>query len=141
MGKSEFGIRKGDDLKSRTKRFALQVLKFVDEFPRSSKGEVLSRQLIRSAPSVGANYRAACRAKSRPDFISKLGNVEEEIDEAAYWLELIEEAGVVASSAEIQLLLGEADELTAIIVSSIKRSRTQFAPPSSKPFTTAFSSL
>lgn len=68
-----------DDLKQRTKRFALRVLELIDEIPRGIKGDVLSKQLLRAATSVGANYRAACRAKSRPDFISKLGNAEEEV--------------------------------------------------------------
>jgi four helix bundle protein len=122
----------GDDLKDRTKRFALRVLKFIDAIPRSPKGDVLSRQLIRAASSVGANYRAACRAKSRPDLISKLGNVEEEADEVGYWLELIADSGLLTSNTEVQALLSEADELTAIVVSSIRRSRAGLLPPAGK---------
>lgn len=130
---------KGDDLKDRTKRFALRVLRLIDEIPRGLKSDVLSKQLLRAATSVGANYRAACRAKSPADFISKLGNVEEEVDEAAYWLELISDSGVL-KSAEVEKLLSEANELTAIIVTSLKSSKSHFYSPDRKAVAPALSS-
>jgi four helix bundle protein len=77
-----------ENLKQRTKRFALSVIKFVDELPRDRISDVLGRQLLRCGTSVGANYRSACRARSSADFIAKMGIVEEESDESAYWLEL-----------------------------------------------------
>ncbi len=86
------------------------------------KAEVLSRQLLRSGTSVGANYRAACRAKSPADFISKMGTVEEEADESMYWMELLIEAGL-ASQDKIADLLDEANQIVAIIVSSIRTTK------------------
>src|SRR5213082_3724974 len=77
------------ELKERTKRFALRVMRLVDALPKSAKGRALASQLVRSGTSVAANYRASCRARSRAEFISKIGVVEEEADETALWLELI----------------------------------------------------
>jgi four helix bundle protein len=111
-----------EDLKDRTKRFALDVIQFVERLPAGETCRVLGRQLLRAGKAVGANYRAACRARSTPDFISKLGVVEEEADECAYWLELLVEAGKV-SPPEVTPLLREASELTAIIVASINTAR------------------
>lgn len=108
-----------DKLKKRTKHFGLDVIKATNLLPKNSLGLVVGKQLIRSATSVGANYRAVCRARSRADFIAKLGIVEEEIDESAYWLELIVESKLLDVEA-ITPLLKEADELTAIVVSSKK---------------------
>src|SRR5438034_8907616 len=85
------------DLKLRTKRFALDVIRFVESLPSDETSRILGRQLLRSGTSVGANYRAARRAKSSADFISKMGNVEEEADESAYWLELLVDSGKVKS--------------------------------------------
>ncbi len=118
----------GDDLKKRTKTFALRAIKFVESLPPSRTLDVLGKQLLRAATSVGANYRAACRAKSKADFIAKLGIVEEEADESCFWLELIHESGWVRGT-EWSDLFKEADELTAIVVASIKRAR--LASPSS----------
>jgi four helix bundle protein len=106
-------------LKSQTKEFALRVLRLVSAIPRSSSGEILGKQLIRSATSVGANYRAACRARSKPDFISKITIVEEEVDETQYWLELLMELGI-ADQREVVTLLEEAKELTASFTASGK---------------------
>ena len=111
-----------EQLKERTKQFALRVIRLVNALPRSRVADVIGRQLLRSATSVGANYRAACRARSRAEFVAKLGIVEEEIDESAYWLELLIEAGIVPS-ARLADLVQEADELTAIIVASRKTAR------------------
>ena len=107
------------EMKLRTKRFALRVMDLVDILPNTIKGRVLSNQLMRSGTSVAANYRAACRARSTADFISKLGLVEEEADESALWLELITE-GKVLGSEKTKELWQEADELVAITVSSRK---------------------
>jgi len=107
------------ELQSRTKRFALRVLKLVDALPRSTAGRAISNQLVRSATSVGANYRAACRARSRAEFAAKLGTVLEEADESLYWLELIR-GGELMPDPKVSLLLKEANELTAILAAGRK---------------------
>src|SRR5437660_10678139 len=107
------------ELQNRTKAFALRVLKLVDALPRTAAGRAISNQLVRSATSVGANYRAACRARSRPEFASKLGTVLEEADESLYWLEMIRD-GELMSDSKISLLLKEANELTAILAAGRK---------------------
>ena len=106
-----------DELKDRTKAFALRVLKLVDALPRTQKGRIFAGQIGRSGTAVGANYRAACRARSRAEFAAKLGIVEEEADETAYWLELIAESGALPI-AQTEELHREATELTAIMASS-----------------------
>ena len=111
-----------ENLKQRTKRFALDVIKLTGELPHDLASDVLGRQLLRSGTSVGANYRAACRAKSTADFISKMGTVEEEADESGYWLELLQEAGKL-KPATAAPLLREWGELTAITVASINTAR------------------
>ena len=121
------GIRMdSDDLKRRTKRFALRIIRLVESLPKEQTSDVIGRQLLRSSTSVGANYRAACRAKSTADFISKMGTVEEEADESLYWMELLIEAKIV-KPVKLESLMNEADELLAITVVSIntakKRSR------------------
>jgi four helix bundle protein len=110
------------DLKKRTKAFALRILKLVDALPKTTAGRALASQIVRSGTSVAANYRAACRAKSPADFISKMGNVEEEADETLLWLELLEESGLVRAR-KLTAIKQEADELTAITVASIKTAR------------------
>lgn len=111
-----------EELKKRTKRFALEVIKLADNLPVTRVTRVIADQLIRSGTSVGVNYRAVCRAKSRQDFIFKLGIVEEEADESAYWLELLIELGLGYSN-EINKLLKEANELVAIFCSSRKSAK------------------
>src|SRR5437016_6259513 len=101
------------ELKERTKAFALRILKLVRHLPRDIPGDVVGHQLARSALSVGANYRSACRGRSRAEFLSKLGIVLEEADESAYWLEIICEDGMLPRT-RVQTLLDEANELTAI---------------------------
>ena len=101
------------ELKRRTQKFSVDIIKFIEELPRKRSLDVLSNQLIRCATSIGANYRSACRGKSTADFINKIIIVEEEADESIYWLELIEEAGLI-NSANISALKKEANELTAI---------------------------
>ena len=107
------------DLKARTKQFALRVMKMVDALPRTIQGRTIARQIIRSATSVAANYRAACRARSRAEFIAKIGVVEEEADESCFWLELIIDSGLLTDE-RIRPLLSEAGELVAIMAASRK---------------------
>jgi four helix bundle protein len=110
--------------KERTKKLALRVIQLVGELPHSRTTEVISRQLLRSATSIGANYRAACRGKSTADVISKLSIVEEEADESVYWLELLIESSIVPES-QVTDLLKEANEIVAMIVASIKTLRAR----------------
>jgi four helix bundle protein len=111
-----------NDLKLRTKRFALDTIKFCSQLPNKPEFQVISRQLIRSATSVAANYRAVCRAKSKPDFINKLSIVEEEADESAFWLEMFAELRT-GDKVELARLSDEVFQLTAIMVSSKKTAR------------------
>lgn len=108
-----------DELKERTKTFALRVTRLVDALPNTVKGRVIANQLMRSATSVAANYRAACRARSRAEFIAKIGVVEEEADETAFWLELIVDTNLCGES-QAEPLLQEAGELVAIMAASRK---------------------
>lgn len=114
----------GTQLKARTKKFALEVMALVETLPRGRTPDILARQLLRSATSVSANYRAACRAKSTADFIAKMGTVEEEADESLLWMELLVE-GHIVQAAQIADLMTEADELVAMTVASIKTARSQ----------------
>ena len=116
-----------DELRNRTKSFALNVARFVQTLPSShgsdrTAASVLGHQLLRSGASVGANYRAACRAKSRADFISKLKIVEEECDEALYWMELLS-AIRIGNTALLPNLMKEAGQILSIIVASIRTAR------------------
>jgi four helix bundle protein len=106
-----------EDLKKRTKQFALRILKLVAALPNNLQGRTVAAQLVRAGTSVGSNYRAACRGRSKAEFIAKLGIVEEEADESAFWLELIIE-GSLLNAKLVQPLLDEANELTRIVVSS-----------------------
>ena len=106
-----------DDLKKRTKLFALRVLKLAAALPPTIEGKAIKGQLVRAGTSVGANYRAACRGRSRAEFIAKMGVVEEEADESAFWLELIIE-GAFLKENRVKPLLDEANELTKIMASS-----------------------
>lgn len=107
------------ELKARTKEFALRMFRLVDVLPTSVKGRTIANQIVRSATSVAANYRAACRARSRAEFIAKIGIVEEEADETAFWLELIIDSKV-RSEKQIGPLRKEANELVAIMAASRK---------------------
>ena len=110
------------DLKTRTKKFAIDCWRFCSKLPKSREYDAWSRQLIKCSSSVGANYRASQRAKSPADFINKLKIVEEEVDESGYWLELLLEV-LPENEPEILVLKKEASELLAITVSSIKTAR------------------
>jgi len=109
-------------MKKRTKAFALEIVRLCSELPDTRVNRHIGGQLLRCGTSVGANYRASCRAKSRADFISKMGTVEEESDESAYWMEVLVEAKIVAMQ-EVAHLIKEANEILAIAVSSIKTAR------------------
>ena len=116
-----------EQLLPRTKQFAIRVMKLVDRLPRTNSANVVGNQVLRSATSVGANYRAARRARSTAEFCSKMGIVEEEADESVYWLELLVESGLVAEH-RLKNLLQEANEIVAMTVASLrtaKRRRTQ----------------
>jgi four helix bundle protein len=115
-------MQRTNNLLDRTKKFALATIKFCEGLPKDETSKVLSRQLLRSGTSVGANYRAAHRAKSKADFISKMGTVLEEADESAYWIELLSDAGKSNANCSAPLHR-EADELVAIAVSSINTAR------------------
>ena len=106
-----------EELKRRTKQLALRVMKLVGALPRSVEARVIGKQLVEAVTSVGANYRAACRARSRAEFVAKLGIAEEEADESGYWMELIIEGGMMPERL-ISDLHREAGELLAIIASS-----------------------
>jgi four helix bundle protein len=104
-------------LKGRSKEFALRVMRLCEALPKTYTGETVGRQLLRSATSVAANYRAACRGRSKAEFSAKLGIVIEEADESLFWLEIIVESNLLPKE-RVADLLREANELTAIFVSS-----------------------
>jgi four helix bundle protein len=110
------------ELLQRTKSFALRVIKAVRSLPQDDVAEVLGRQLLRSGTSVGANYRAACRAKSTADFLHKLKIVEEECDESLYWMELLVQSELLPLR-RLEALIKEGDEILSIMVSAIKSTR------------------
>ena len=109
-------------IKYRTKQIGLKVIKLIDDFPNKPSALAIARQLVRSSTSIGANYRAACRAKSIPDFINKLKIVEEETNETLYWLEILEESSLIQKD-KISDLIKETDEILSIIVASINTAK------------------
>jgi four helix bundle protein len=111
-----------EELKKRTKQFALMIIKLVENLPENKAGRTIGNQIIRSGTSVAANYRAACRARSNADFISKITIVEEECDETLFWLELISEANLIKKE-NLKDMIKEADELTAIFTASDRTAR------------------
>ena len=113
-----------DDLKLRTMAFALRVVNLVNSLPKSEAGRVIGRQLLRCGTSVGANYRAACRAKSRADFIAKMGIVEEECDETLYWMDLLIQSRIIKEQL-LTDLKKEANEILSITIASIKTARSR----------------
>src|SRR4030065_2666409 len=112
-------MMKHDNLKERTKQFALRIIRLVESLPKGRTSDVIGRQLLRSGTSVAANYRAACRARSTAEFISKMGLVEEEADESIFWMELLVDAKIMEKKL-LSDLMNEAGELLAIFVPSIK---------------------
>lgn len=125
MRKAEKRIRNSEgekDLRKRTKTFSLDIIKLVASLPRSREADIIGRQVLRSGTSMGANYREALRARSKKEFISKIGIVEQEADETLYWLELLAESGLMDGSL-LEDLIKEADELVAIFVTIGKKSK------------------
>ena len=116
-----------EELKGRTQKLALEVIRLVQSLPSQNSTRIVGWQLIRCGTSVGSNYRAACRAKSRADFIAKLKIVEEECDETIYWLELLR-AMRISNEDSIETLIGEAGQILRIIVASIKTARLHSQP-------------
>lgn len=114
------------DLKNRSKAFALAAIELCETLPKKYAAEVIARQLIRSSTSTAANYRAACRGRSKPDFANKLGIVVEECDESLFWLEMLRDAKLLPE-AKLAALLKEADELTAIFTASHKTVRSNLS--------------
>ncbi len=127
---SETGKMQKKDFARRTMLFGLRVIRLVESLPKSQTAYVIGNQLLRAGTSVGANYRSALRGKSRADFIAKLGIVEEECDEALYWMQMLIEAGIIKTSRLTQLM-NEANEIIAIVVSSIKTARSRGSSPQS----------
>ena len=108
---------RSDELKTRTKKFALRIIKVSRALPRSPEARVIGYQLLRSGTSVAANYRAACRGRSRPEFLAKIGIVVEEADETVFWLEMLTEAGLVRAEL-LGDIISEANQLVAIFSAS-----------------------
>jgi four helix bundle protein len=115
-------LAKAEQMQQRTKQFALRVLKLFRALPRTDEARVIGREVLRSGTSVGANYRAVCRARSRREFVSKISIVLEEADETAFWFELLVEGGIVAPQ-KLENLLAEANELVAIFSASLRTAK------------------
>lgn len=112
------------EFKDRTKQIALRVIRLVETLPNTHSAQVIGKQFLRSATSVGANYRAACRGKSSADILHKLAIVEEEADESLYWLELLIESEI-ATERKLSALMNDINEIVAMTVSSIKTLRSK----------------
>jgi len=126
------------ELLARTKSFGLRILKLVDHLPRTMSGRAIGSQLVRCGTSIGANYRAACRSRSRAEFAARLGIVAEEADETVYWLEVLRDAKLLPE-AKLSELLQEANELTAIFTAG-RRSSNRVEPSNLKHQTSNISS-
>jgi four helix bundle protein len=113
-----------EEIKKRTKNIGLEVIRLIDELPVKASSKAIAAQIVRCSTSIGANYRAACRAKSDADFINKLKIVEEEADETIYWLEVLEESGLIGGE-KIAMIKKETNEILAIIVASINTVRNR----------------
>src|SRR6185503_2178642 len=123
-------IMNENELKKRTKQFGLRVIRLVESLPSGQTARTIGNQLLRSGMSVGANYRAACRGRSKADFIAKAGISLEEADECLYWMEMLQEAGIMPVE-KMKDLMKEADELVAIFTASIKTARAHLNQKSS----------
>ena len=115
-----------DELKKRTKHFGLRIIRLVESLPSNKVVTTTGNQLLRCGTSVGANYRSACRGRSKPDFIAKVGIAIEEADESLYWMELLIEAGFVKEE-HLKPLMQEADEFIAILTSSVTTARSNLS--------------
>ncbi len=113
---------KKEDLQIRTKEFALKVIRMYSALPKSTEAQVLGKQVLRSGTSVGANYREASRSRSKPEFIAKIGDCLKELDETAYWLELLAESSIVPSE-RVADLRDECDQLLAIFTTISKKAK------------------
>ena len=111
-----------EELQERTRKFALRIVKLFRMLPKTDDARILGKQLLRSGTSIGANYRAACRARSRAEFVAKLGIVLEEADETVSWLELMRDAGIFPE-AKLREIVQEAKELVAIFVTSVRTAK------------------
>jgi four helix bundle protein len=120
----ETNVLNADELRSRTKRFAVRIVRLFRALPKAADAQVLGKQLLRSGTSVAANYRAACRGRSRPEFVAKLGIVAEEADESVFWLEMLVDCEVVQEKL-VSELLKEAHELSAIFTASQHTARSR----------------
>jgi len=120
-----------DEMRKRTRAFALRCVKLVRSFPKAPAGEIIGRQLIKAGTSVAANYRSACAARSHADFLSKLGIVEEEVDESIFWIDFAPDADLTKRS-RVEDLLAEGRELLAIIVASEKTAKARRARPTGR---------
>jgi four helix bundle protein len=115
-----------EDLKTRTKRFALRIIRMYVALPKSVESQVIGKQVLRSGTSVGAHYREAMRARSTAEFVSKMEGGLQELEETAYWLELLTESEIVPES-RLAGLIAEAEELTAILVTCVRKAKRQKA--------------
>jgi four helix bundle protein len=115
---------KDEDLKIRTRKFALRIIRLYSQLPKTMEAQVIGRQVLRSGTSVGAHYRESCRAKSDADFISKIEGGLQELEETLYWLELLNEAEILTKD-RLRPLQDEADELIAILVAIVKKVKTR----------------
>jgi four helix bundle protein len=115
-------MQKEENLRDRTKEFALRIVRMFSQLPKSTEAQILGNQLLRSGTSVGANYREAYRGRSKAEFIAKCGDCLREIEETAYWLELLVDAEIIPA-AKTQPVRRECDELIAIFVTILKRSK------------------
>jgi len=116
------GVSHPEDLQARTRRFALRIIKLFRSLPRTEEARILGRQILRSGTSLGANYRAAGRARSRAEFVAKLGIVLEEADETVFWLELMRDASIFPDQ-KLNDLVTEANELVSIFVTSVRTAK------------------
>ena len=118
-------------MKTRTKAFALRCVRLVASFPKTAAGDIISRQLIKAATSVAANYRACCAARSHADFLNKLGIVEEEADEAVFWIDFSVDAGL-SKRTRVSKLIAEGQEILAIVIASEKTAKSRRRKKGSK---------
>jgi len=116
-----------EEIKRRTKQIGIEIIRLIDTLPNKPATWVISKQIVRSATSIGANYRASCRAKSTLDFVNKLKIVEEETDETLFWLEILEDSSIIHSD-NIKNIKKELNEILAIIVASINTMREKVNP-------------
>ena len=116
-----------EEMKKRTKSFALRTIRLVESIPNNRSANVIGRQLIKSGTSVGANYRSACRSRTDKDFLARMGIVEEEADESTYWMELLVESNLVKRELVMDLM-NECEEILKMVVSSIRTARKRTTP-------------